>query len=79
MNVNILYEITDEVLLLDGNNLYKVGTTDKIFTSNELMKGDIVPMPNITKVTYLAKTKKNVKLSYHKDVRDIIKDIYKHV
>ncbi len=78
-DVNILYEITDEVLLLDGNNLYKVGSTDKIFTSNELMKGDIVPMPNITKVTYLAKTKKNVKLSYHKDVRDIIKDIYKHV
>ena len=78
-DTNLLYQYTDEVILLDGNNIYKVGQTDKIFTSAELMKGDIIPMPNITKVTYLAKTKKNVKLSYHKDVRDIIKDIYKHI
>ncbi|MBR4262286.1 MAG: ATP-binding cassette domain-containing protein [Bacilli bacterium] len=78
-DTNLLYQYTDEVILLDGNNIYKVGQTDKIFTSVELMKGDIIPMPNITKVTYLAKSKKNVKLSYHKDVRDIIKDIYKHV
>ena len=78
-DTNLLYQYTDEVLLLNGNNVYKVGQTDKIFTSAELMKGDIVPMPNITKVTYIAKTKKNVKLSFHKDVRDIIKDIYKHV
>ena len=78
-DTNILYQYTDEVILLNGNNIYKVGQTDKIFTSTELMKGDIIPMPNITKVTYLAKTNKNVKLSFHKDVRDIIKDIYKHV
>ena len=42
------------------------------------MKENVIPMPYITKVTYLAKNKK-VKLTYHKDVRDIIKDIYKHV
>ena len=78
-DTNLLYQYTDEVILLNGNNIYKLGQTDKIFTSTELLKGDIIPMPNITKVTYLAKTKKNVKLSYHKDVRDIIKDIYKHV
>ena len=78
-DTNLLYQYTDEVILLNGNNVYKVGQTDKIFTSAELMKGDIVPMPSLTKVTYLAKSKKNVKISYHKDVRDIIKDIYKHV
>ena len=27
---------------------------------------------------YLAK-KKKVKLSYHRDIRDLIKDVYKHV
>ena len=44
----------------------------------EIIKDKIVPIPYISEVTYLAKNKK-VKLSYHKDVRDIIKDIYKHV
>ena len=77
-DTNILYEFTDEVILLDKNNIYKSGNCDKIFTSTELMKDKVIPMPYITKVTYLAKNKK-VKLSYHKDVRDIIKDIYKHV
>ena len=78
-DTNILYQYTDETLLLDNNQVYKNGQTDKIFTSPEIMKGGIIPMPSITKVTYLAKTKKSVKLSYHKDTRDIIKDIYKHV
>ena len=68
----------DEVLLLDGRLLYESGSSDDIFTSTKLMKENVIPMPYITKVTYLAKNKK-VKLSYHKDVRDIIKDIYKHV
>lgn len=77
-DTNILYELTDEVILLNGNSIYKYGTSDKIFTLTELMKEKVIPMPKITKVTYLAKNKK-IKLSYHKDVRDIIKDIYKHV
>jgi len=77
-DTNTLYELVDEVLLLDGGLIYRSGSSDKIFTSTELMKENVIPMPYITKVTYLAKNKK-VKLSYHKDVRDIIKDIYKHV
>ena len=35
-------------------------------------------MPNLVKFTMLAKAKK-VKLSYHRDIRDLIKDVYKHV
>lgn len=77
-DTNILYEFVDEVILLNQESIYKGGSSDKIFTSTELMKDKVIPMPCITSVTYLAKNKK-VKLSYHKDVRDIIKDIYKHV
>lgn len=77
-DTNILYELVDDVILLDGTTLYNSGSSDKLFTSTELMKENVIPMPYITKVTYLAKNKK-VKLTYHKDVRDIIKDIYKHV
>ena len=77
-DTNILYELTDDVILLNGNSIYKSGVSGKVFTLNELMKDKVIPMPKITRVTYLAKNKK-IKLSYHKDVRDIIKDIYKHV
>ena len=77
-DTNVLYELVDDILLLDGSLIYNFGDSEKIFTSPEVMKENVIPMPYITKVTYLAKNKK-VKLSYHKDVRDIIKDIYKHV
>lgn len=77
-DTNVLYELVDDVILLDNGAIYKSGISDKIFTSTEIMRENVIPMPYITKVTYLAKNKK-VKLTYHKDVRDIIKDIYKHV
>jgi len=77
-DTNILYELVDDVILMDKADIYKEGLSDDIFTSLEMMKDKVIPMPYITRVTYLAKNKK-VKLSYHKDVRDIIKDIYKHV
>ena len=63
---------------MDKENIYAYGDSDELFTSSEIIKENVVPIPYITEVTYLAKNKK-VKLSYHKDVRDIIKDIYKHV
>ena len=37
-----------------------------------------IEVPEIVQITYLAK-KKDVRIDYHKDIRDIIKDIYKHV
>lgn len=78
-STDILYEICDEIVLFKDKTIFKTGTVDKIFTSVDLLKGSEIPMPNISKVTYFAKTNKKAKLSYHKDVRDIIKDIYKHV
>ncbi len=78
-DVNTLYEITDEVLLLDGSKEYKSGASDKLFTSIELMRENVINMPSMTQVTYFARNDKKIKLSFHKDVRDIIKDIYKHV
>ena len=71
--------INNEFSKISNQNIAcSILANDEIFTSDELMKENVIPMPYITKVTYLAK-KKKVKLSYHKDVRDIIKDIYKHV
>ena len=38
-----------------------------------------IDVPELPLITYLAKKEKGVKLFYHDDVRDIIKDVYKHV
>ncbi len=78
-DVDRLYCVTDEVIILDDNKILKSGDTFEVYTSNKLMKDRSDIMPSVAKITYLAKTNKKVKLTYQRDVRDIIKDIYKHV
>jgi len=78
-DVDRLYYVTDEVIILDDDKILKSGDTFEVYTSNKLMKDRSDIMPSVAKITYLAKTNKKVKLTYQRDVRDIIKDIYKHV
>lgn len=75
-DVNTLYEITDNIIILKNGKVYISGNTDKIY-QNEDITNDI-DIPDLVRFTNLAKSKK-VKLSYHKDIRDLIKDVYKHV
>ena len=77
-NSDMLYEITDDMIILKNGNVLLANTTSKVYQNiKELEKNDI-EIPNLVMFTKLAKDKK-VKLTYHKDIRDLIKDVYKHV
>ena len=75
-DVNTLYEITDNIVILKNNKVYLSGNTDKIYQTQDISND--IDIPDLVRFTNLAK-KKKVKLSYHKDIRDLIKDVYKHV
>ena len=45
----------------------------------KFLKRNKFDIPDIVMFTYKAKKDKKVKIDYHQDIRDIIKDIYKHV
>ena len=75
-DVNTLYEITDNMIILKNNKVYLEGSTDKVYQNPDLSND--IDIPDLVRFTNLAK-KKKVKLSYHKDIRDLIKDVYKHV
>ena len=70
--------MTDNILYLDGDTVI-YNSTKSLLTNIELLKKHDIEIPELPLITYLAKEKKDVKLFYHDDVRDIIKDIYKHV
>ena len=78
-NSDILYKNTDYILVYKNNKLIKQGETKKVFEDVEFLKKNKINIPEIVDFTYLVKTKYNVKIDYHRDIRDIIKDIYKHV
>lgn len=78
-NLDVLYEVTDKVLVIkNGSVLLNGDTKEELINVSLLLNNSIVP-PTLPYITYLAKENKNVKLFYHTDIRDIIKDIYKHV
>lgn len=77
-DVNVLYRYSD-YSILSGNTLIYFDTTDEIYTNVGYLIKLNFEVPTLSYITYKAKEEKNVKLFYSKDVRDIIKDIYKHV
>lgn len=78
-NSNILYQYTNRIILYKDNQLVLNTKTDNFFQNIENLKQYKIEIPEIVEITYLAKQRKNIKIDYHKDIRDIIKDIYKHV
>lgn len=74
----ILYKYTNK-LIIKKNNLFIEGDTNKLFQRVDFLHKNNIKVPEIIELTHLIKKKKKVKLEYHKDVRDILKDIYKHV
>ena len=64
------------MIILKNNKVYLEGSTDKVYQNPDLSND--IDIPDLVRFTNLAK-KKKVKLSYHKDIRDLIKDVYKHV
>lgn len=76
---NMLYALTDEVVILNNKKEgYTQGKTLEIFKNIELLKESEIAVPDLIEFTHLALNKK-VKLSFHRDILDLIKDIYKHV
>ncbi|MGN0974028.1 MAG: ATP-binding cassette domain-containing protein [Bacilli bacterium] len=77
-DVDVLYQYTDKILLVNDCNRVNIYNTYDFFTSIKFLKANNIALPKLVKVSYLGKLK-GIKLTYQKDIRDIIKDIYKHV
>ena len=77
-DVNALYKLADFSIVISRRTI-KYDDCDKIYTNVKELKKMDLDIPDLSYITYKAKEEKKVKLFYSKDVRDIIKDIYKHV
>lgn len=76
---NILYELTEEVFIFKEGNLIINGNTNDIYTNVEILLKNKVDVPYFSLLTYKANNEKGANLFYRKDVRDVIKDVYKSV
>lgn len=78
-DVEVIYKYTDECIIIKNNQVLLDGETKEVYKRVDYLKRNGFNIPEIVKFAYLANKDKEAKLDYHKDIRDIIKDIYKHV
>ena len=76
---NKLYQNTTDMIFIKNDDIFLTGLTNEVYLRVDYLKRNKFEIPDIVEFTYIAKKKKEVKIDYHKDVRDIIKDIYKHI
>lgn len=75
---NFFYSFIEELIIIDDKKIAMQGSSNKLFKDKIMLEKYNIDIPYLIEFTSLAKEKK-VRLSYHTDIRDIIKDIYKHV
>ena len=67
------------MIFISNNNILKIGDTKEIYKNVKFLKDNNFDIPESVIFTYNANNKKSIKLDYLQDIRDIIKDIYKHI
>lgn len=75
----ILYRYTKHLIIIKNNKVLKEGNSKDLYENVKFMLKEELEIPDIVLFTYKAKNAKKVKIDYHRDIRDLIKDIYKHV
>ncbi len=74
-----IYNYTKNLICFSDNKILIQGDTNHLFEENTtLLMNNKVVIPKTILFTNLV-LKKNIKLNYNKDIRDLIKDIYKKV
>ena len=74
-----LYSFTTHLIIEKNHKVLVEGETKEIYQRVEYLKKNKIQLPEIVEFTYAAKKEKAAKIDYHRDIRDLIKDIYKHV
>ena len=79
MDADVLYQNTTKMLFVKNKRIFLESSTEEGYERVDYLKRNGFNIPDRVLFTYKAIKKKKVKINYHKDIRDIIKDIYKHV
>lgn len=78
-NADILYKYCTRGIIIKNDCILLDGDIKDVYSKVDMLKRNKFSTPTIAEFTHQAKKSKKVKIDFHKDIRDIIKDIYKHV
>ena len=78
-NSDMLYNNTEMIIYAKNNRIIEETKTDDFYNNISALRKNKIDIPHSVELINYIKQKKKIKLTNYKDVRDILKDIYKHV
>lgn len=78
-NCEIIYKYIKYVIIFKNEKVLTCGNSKEVYSQVEVLKSNQIEIPEIVELVYQAKKNKKVMIDYHRDIRDLIKDIYKHI
>lgn len=75
---NELYKYTKEMIFIKNDNVIRYDKTINVYKDIDFLNNNNYDIPLSVTFTSKVNNKKKVNLNYLQDIRDIIKDIYKH-
>lgn len=77
-NTDFAYSLSDEIILMNLTKLVKSGEVN-ILKNEELLDECNLNVPKIVDIIKVVRDKKNIKLEDYKDIKDLIKGVYRNV
>lgn len=78
-DIDMIYELADSITVLSEGDVIISDTKEEIYKHIGLLKEHRIPIPRMVDFIYTVKVKKGIKLQNHRDIRDLIKDVYRNV
>ncbi len=75
-NVNIIYELIDNLIILDNGNLVSYGNKYDVYKN---IDNKFIDIPLILKFSKMIENNKNIKLGHNDNINELIKAIYREV
>lgn len=77
-DINILYELTDYLIIFKDNKMVINDKTNIVFNDKEFLNNNNIELPDLVLFSNKARNY-NIKLKNYKDIKDLIKEVYKNV
>ncbi len=77
-DVDMLYEIVDNVVVLNDGKVIKEGNKQEVFSNVELLDENNTPVPNVVRVEKIIYDKTGVDLGYLGGINDLVRAVANH-
>lgn len=78
-DVDLMIKFVDNVIVIDNGKIVSSGKKMDVFSNTEVFDKYNIELPTIIKFSKLVYDKKNKKIGYYDDIKDLMKAVYRNV